>query len=103
VKNWTPEPPPERFGQIPLRRGIVFICRHCARPTATSRDAVLRAFGERGVIRETAERLRCKWCKRRGMHAALTPSWAGPEFGSKSELAKLVETIEKLKPRGDVC
>jgi len=102
TKNWTPEPPPERFGQIPLGRGIVFICLHCSRPTATGRDAVLRAWGERGVIAEAAARIRCRWCKRRGMRAALTPHWAGPEFGSQSELGKLVASIHKVRPRGRI-
>lgn len=36
------------------------------------------------------------------MDAAITPHWAGREFGAKSELAKLVEMIAKLKPRGTV-
>lgn len=63
---------------------------------------MLRAFGERGIIQETAKRLRCKWCKKRGMRAALTPLWAGLDYGSKSDLAKLVEQIRALKPSGDV-
>jgi len=36
------------------------------------------------------------------MKAALAPHWAGPEFGSKSDLARLVEAIRTLKPRGKV-
>lgn len=102
TRNWTPEPAPERFGQIPQARGIVFICLNCSRPTATTRDAVLRAWGERGIIAEVALKLKCRWCKKRGMAAAITPHWAGPEFGSQSELAKLVDTIRKLRPRGSV-
>lgn len=102
TKNWRPEPAPERFGQIPRSRGLVFICMNCSRPTATSRDAVLRAWGERGIIAEAAARVRCSYCKKRGMHTAITPHWAGAEFGSQSELAKLVDTIRKLKPRGEV-
>lgn len=102
MKNWTPEPAPARFGQIPRSRGIVFICKNCSRPTAADRDAVLRAWGERGMIADAALKLRCRWCKRRGMNAALTPPWVGSEFGSKSNLAKLVEAIRNLKPRGDV-
>lgn len=102
TKNWKPEPAPERFGQIPRSRGIVFICKHCSRPTATDRDSVLREWGNRGVIRDAAAKLRCKWCKKRGMDAALTPRWIGPEFGSQSELAGLVEAIRKLKPRGEI-
>lgn len=39
---------PERFGQIPIARGIVFICKNCSRPTATGRDAVLKALGRAG-------------------------------------------------------
>lgn len=101
TRNWTPEPAPERFGQIPRTRGLVFIRVHCSRPTATTRDAVLRAWGERGIIAEVARRVRCKWCKKRGMDAALTPHWVG-DFGSESELTTLVEAIRKLKPRGDV-
>ncbi len=101
-KNWTPEPAPERFGQIPRTRGIVFICQNCSRPTATGRDAVLKAWGERGIITDVARKLRCKWCKKRGMNAAITPKWAGAEFGSQTELQKLVEAIRNLKPRGDV-
>jgi hypothetical protein len=102
TKNWTPEPAPDRFGQIPRSRGVVFICKHCSRPTATDRDAVLRAWGDRGVIADAAKKLRCRWCKKRGMDAALTPHWVGPEFGSRSDLAKLVDAIRKLKPRGEV-
>lgn len=101
-KSWTPEPAPKRFGQIPRTRGVVFICRGCRRPTATSRDAVLRAWGERGVIEEAAAKIRCRWCKRRGMDTAITPHWAGLEFGSRSELEKLSEAIRALKPSGDV-
>lgn len=101
-KNWDPEPAPERFGQVPFSRGVVFICRHCSRPTTTSRDAVLRAFGERGVVREVSARMRCKWCKKRGMHAALTPYWASADFGSQSDLEKLLEAIRKVKPSGEV-
>lgn len=102
TKNWTPQPAPERFGQVPGTRGVVFICKHCNRPTATTRDAVLKAWGERGVIADVAAKLKCRWCKKRGMDAAITPHWAGVEFGSQSDLAKLVAAISKLKPRGDV-
>lgn len=101
IRNWKPDPAPERFGQIPRRCGLVFVCINCSRPTCTTRDAVLRAWGERGIIAETALRIRCKWCKKRGMKAALTPYWVN-DCGSESELTKLVETIRKLKPRGDV-
>lgn len=102
TKNWTPEPAPHRFGQIPPTRGIVFICMNCSRPTATGRDAVLRAWGERGVIAEEAGKLKCRWCKKRGMKAALTPLWVGSNFGSRSELEKLVDAIRGLKPDGKV-
>lgn len=101
TKNWDPEPPPKRFGQIPPARGIVFICNACNRPTATSRDAVLRAWGERGLIADAALTLRCKWCKKRGMRAALTPSWV-TDYGSKSALEKLVEDLRKLKPNSSI-
>lgn len=101
TKNWTPEEPPERFGQIPSTRGIVFICMHCRRPNATTRDAVLRAWGERGLIADAARSLRCKNCRKRGMRAALTPTWA-PGYGSISELENLVEQIRRLMPSGQI-
>lgn len=63
---------------------------------------MLKAWGERGVIADVARKLKCRWCKKRGMNAAITPNWAGAEFGSQTELQKLIETIQKLKPRGDV-
>jgi len=36
------------------------------------------------------------------MRAAVTPLWAGAEFGSRSDLEKLVEQIRALKGSGDV-
>lgn len=54
------------------------------------------------MIADAARKLRCKYCKKRGMDAALTPAWAGMDSGSKSDLAKLVDAIRKLKPRGQV-
>ncbi|MBK6703806.1 MAG: hypothetical protein IPG56_08660 [Caulobacteraceae bacterium] len=44
----------------PLSRGIVFICMNCSRPTATGRDAMLRVWGERGIIAEVARKLKCR-------------------------------------------
>lgn len=77
------------------------MCLHCHRPNATTRDAVLRAWGERGVIADAARSLRCKNCRKRGMRAALTPSWVAG-YGSKSDLEKLVEDLRKLTPRGPI-
>jgi hypothetical protein len=97
MKNWTPEAAPDRFGQLPRRRGVIFMCLHCARPTATTRDAVLKAWGERGVIAEVAAKLRCKNCRKRGMRGFLTPYWL-PDSGSQTDLDKLAAQLEKLKP-----
>jgi hypothetical protein len=100
TKNLTPEPAPERFGQLPLSRGIVFVCRNCRRPTATHRDSALRAWGERGMIAEASKRLRCPGCRKRGMDAYLAPRGAG--LGSPTPLDKLVQAILALRPSGRV-
>lgn len=97
MKRWDPEPAPERFGQLPRSRGVIFVCQHCTRPTATSRDAVLKAWGERGVIADVAAKLRCRNCKKRGMRGFLTPYWL-PDSGSQTELDKLADQLAKLKP-----
>lgn len=97
MKRWDPEPAPERFGQLPRSRGVIFVCQHCTRPTATNRDAVLRAWGDRGVIKDVAAKLRCRNCKKRGMRAYLTPYWL-PNSGSKTDLDALADQIGKLKP-----
>lgn len=98
MKRWDPEPAPERFGQLPRGRGVIFVCQKCGRPAATNRDAVLKAWGERGVIREAAAKLRCRNCRKRGaMRGFLTPYWL-PDGGSKTDLDKLVAQLSKLKP-----
>jgi hypothetical protein len=99
---------PERFGEIPWSHGLVFTCVHCSRHTAVTRDALLKAFGDHGVIREVAARLRCRGlnCKdrrRRGMHVALTP--LNLSYGSKRPkpaLDALVDTIQSIKPAGTI-
>lgn len=96
-RNWTPEPAPERFGDLPRICGVVFVCKHCTRPTCTTRDAVLKAWGERGVIREAAAKLRCKNCRKRGMHAYKTPWWV-KDSGSPTEMDRLAAELAKLKP-----
>jgi DNA-directed RNA polymerase subunit RPC12/RpoP len=97
----APEPAPARFGLIPDARGLVFTCRHCGRPYAVARDAALRAWGEQGRIAETATRIRCKQCGKRGMTAALAPAKAG--LGSKADdVAALLAAIARIKPRGEV-
>ncbi|WP_167755769.1 hypothetical protein [Vitreimonas flagellata] len=53
------------------------------------------------MIAEAARRLRCKWCGKRGMRAALTPLWV-KDYGSKSALEKFVEDLRKLNPSGSV-
>lgn len=91
---------PERFGQLPRDRGIVFICKVCSRAHAASRDGALKAWGERGVVREAAAKLRCKHCKRRGMHTSLSARSSG--LGSIEPLDQLVATISNLKPKRQV-
>lgn len=101
TRNFTPEPPPERFGQIPRSNGLVFICGNCGRRRATDRDNLLKAFGERGIIREVCKRLRCSNCKRQAMTCCLTP-WFAKGFGSPDEIEKLLRAIFALKPRGPI-
>ena len=94
------DPAPDRFGQTPVTRGYIFECLRCGRPFAVSRDAALRAWGERGVVAEAARRLRCSQCGGRGMRAMLAPARAG--LGSKGPLERLLDALAALRPRGPV-
>ena len=100
TRRFEQRPTPERFGQLPLGAGVVFICENCRRPTATSRDAVLKAWGERGVIADVAAKLKCRWCKKRGMRAVLAPYWAN--LGSPRPLDRFVADVMALTPSGEV-
>ncbi len=93
-------PAPERFGQIPRQNGILFQCPGCGRRTATTRDAALRTWGERGSIADAAKRLRCRNCRRRGLMAYLAPAFA--KMGSPTPLDRLVATIRSLIVSGKV-
>lgn len=92
----TLTPAPERFGQIPITRGLLLACRNCHRPYAVGRDKALKLWGERGDIREVCGRLRCPNCKRVGCDAALAPFRA--KLGSVADFDKLVEAIRALRP-----
>ncbi len=97
------EPVPERFGQVPRTRGLVFTCLRCGRPTAVSRDAALKAWGEQGRIAETAARIRCPYqhCRRRaGMAVSIAPIRA--RLGSKNEVDALLDAMQAVKPSGSV-
>jgi hypothetical protein len=65
------------------------------------RVAMLCCAQKSGIIAEVARKLKCMVQEARHGSGAYS-LWAGPDFGSQSELAKLVETIRKLKPRGGV-
>ena len=93
-------PAPERFGDLPIDRGVIFICKGCRHPTAAQRDSVLRAWGERGVIADVARRLRCPLCRRRGMAVSLSPTFA--QLGSLGALDRLAADLRVLKPSGVV-
>ncbi len=94
----APAPPlPERFGQLRRTRGLVFICRHCNRPYAISRDTALREWGRRGKIAQAAAETRCATCRRRGMHVEYAPFKAA--LGSRGDLDRLVEELRALTPR----
>ncbi len=93
-------PAPHRFGDVMRTRGLVFECLHCRRPYAVARDAALRAWGEQGRIQETAARLRCRNCGKRGMKGFVAPRQA--KLGSPGEITALVEKIRALRPQGDV-
>jgi hypothetical protein len=94
------EKTPERFGQIPKSRGIVFVCKACGYAYASTRDGVLKAWGERGVIREAAQKLRCRRCRKLGMYTSISPRGSG--LGSLEPLDALVSTIKNLKPKRTV-
>jgi hypothetical protein len=100
ARNVDLVPAPARFGDVPPARGLMFVCVRCRRPTATTRDAALRAWGERGLTAEVARRLRCPGCRRRGMAAYLAPAFA--KLGSPTPVDRLVETIAALQVSGKV-
>lgn len=80
------------------------VCGTTTFPVQKQRKVRRQAFEIGLVISRTKAVLQncAVWCKKRGMRAAITPYWAGAEFGSQSELEKLVEKIWALKTRGDV-
>ena len=101
---WTPPVPP-RFGDVPFGCGLIFSCQHCGRTQAVSRDGALKAWGEKGIIAEVAARTRCGYgrCKelrRRGHRVEIAPRRT--RLGSKTELARLLEAIDAVKPRGQI-
>lgn len=88
MARWTP-PHPERFGQIPRYRGLVFQCLHCGWHTAVCYDTALRTWGEQGIIEDVARRTRCSRPKclgrgKRGHQIKLAP--VGADLGSKKPL-----------------
>lgn len=99
-RNFNLVPAPERFGQLPRQNGVMFQCPKCGRRTATTRDAALRAWGERGLITDAARRLRCRNCRRRGLEAYLAPAFA--KMGSPTPLDRLVHTIKSLIASGRI-
>lgn len=90
------KPAPGRFGQVPKDRGLIVACLSCNRPYAISRDTALKAWGERGNIREVCAKLRCRNCRRVGCSVALAPHKA--KLGSPADFDKLVEAIRAVRP-----
>lgn len=97
---YQPSDAPVRFGDVPLQNGLVFVCRHCNRPYALSRDTALRAWGERGRVQVAGSKLRCRNCGHRGLRGYLAPSKA--ELGSPDELTALVERLRGLRPKRQI-
>jgi len=100
MARWTP-PVPGRFGAVPTEYGLLFSCTLCGRHVAVSRDNALAAWGVQGRVAETLARLRCRYCRRRGvLKVELAPLKA--RLGTRPPLEKLLAQIRALKPGGTV-
>ena len=109
-RSQTYRPPlPERIGGLGQAQGLMITCRGCGHGAALPRAELVRRWGEETRIAAIAERLRCKYCRRR-QGASVDVVSVRDESGTEGDRARaklgpvdrLPYDLARLKPQGTV-